>query len=268
MTPWQVWVDGMGLWSPPLASVAALGALLDGDVPPAAPAARPTAAVLPPNERRRAPQSVLLAVEVAAQAVGMSGHPAHALTCVFASAQGDQPLTDSMCATLARAPDELSPTRFHNSVHNAAAGYWSIATGCHAPASAICAGPFSAAAGLLEATVQVQASQRPVLLVCSDTPGSGPLGEVTGCTQPFGCALLLAPERGPRSQARLQLNPAPATAQAEPWPAPLLPWQGSNPSAAMLPLLARLAQPAEGLFRCQLAATTTLTLQIDMESVA
>ncbi|MCT7018444.1 beta-ketoacyl synthase chain length factor, partial [Salmonella enterica] len=86
----------------------------------------------------------------------------------------------------------LSPTRFHNSVHNAPAGYWTIATGCHATSSAITAGHASFGAGLLEAATLAATEQRPVLLVCSDIAGHGPLGEMTGTRQAFGIALVLA----------------------------------------------------------------------------
>lgn len=263
MNTLRVHVEGVGLWSPQLADFAALRMRLAGAVPPAPPP-RPAAATLPPNERRRAPESVLLAVEVAGQAVAMSGRDAAALACVFASAHGDQAITDYMCATLAQAPTELSPIRFHNSVHNAAVGYWTIATGCHAPSTAICAQRASFGAALLEAASQALAEQRPVLLVCSDTAGSGPLGEVTGCAQAFGCALVLAPQAGPATLARLalQLGGAPADM---PLPEPLHGWRAGNPSAASLPLLALLANTGG---HCELAIAATLGLRIDMENVA
>lgn len=265
MSALRVYVEGIGLWSPQLADFAALRALLAGATPPAPPP-RPAAAVLPPNERRRAPQSVLLAVEVAGQAVAMSGRDAASLACVFASAHGDQAITDYMCATLAQAPAELSPTRFHNSVHNAAVGYWTIATGCHAPSTAICARRASFGAGLLEAAGQVLAEQRPVLLACSDIAGSGPLGEVSDCRQPFGCALVLAPQAGAATLARLDFDLQPgADAIEAPLPEPLAGWRGGNPSAAALPLLALLAGRGG---RCRLAAAATLGLVIDMERVA
>jgi hypothetical protein len=256
----RVYVEGVGLWSPQLADFAALKTLLAGAMPPPSPA-RPAAAMLPPNERRRAPESVLLAVEVAAQAVAMSGRDAARLACVFASSHGDQPITDYMCATLARAPAELSPIRFHNSVHNAAVGYWTIATGCHEPSTAVAAQRASFGAGLLEAASQVLAEQRAVLLVCSDTAASGPLREVTGCRQPFGCALVLAPQPGPSTLARLDLQLAAAGADT-PLDEPLAGWRAGNPSAAALALLARLAT---GRGHCQLAAAATLGLRIDME---
>jgi len=262
MSALRVYVEGIGLWSPQLADFAALQSLLAGAMP-VPPPGRPAAARLPPNERRRAPESVLLAVEVAGQAVAMSGRDAATLTCVFASSHGDQSITDYMCATLAQAPAELSPIRFHNSVHNAAVGYWTIATDCHAPSTAVAAQRASFGAGLLEAVSQVLTEQRAVLLVCSDTGGSGPLAEITHCRQPFGCALLLTPQRSDATLARLDLALTPARPDSA-LDEPLAGWRDDNPSAAGLPLLALLAR-GEG--RCQLAAAATLGLQIDMDHV-
>lgn len=265
MSTLSVYVDGVGVWSPALADFAALRAAFAGQAPGPRPA-RPPAAVLPPNERRRAPESVLLAAEVAGQAVTMSGQDAAGLACVFASSHGDQAITDYMCATLASAPTELSPTRFHNSVHNAPAGYWTIATGCHAPSNAVCAQRESFGAGLLEAAGVVLADQRPVLLVCSDTAGSGPLTEVTGCAAPFACALVLSPVAGACTLGRLDLNLCPGSMSlASTLPAPWAEQVTASPSAAALPLLAILAQ---GAGSCHLMAATTLRLDIHLEKHA
>jgi hypothetical protein len=259
----RAYVEGIGMWSPQLANFAALQSLLAG-IEPAPSPARPAAATLPPNERRRAPESVLLAVEVAAQAVAMSGCDARELACVFASSHGDQPITDYMCATLAQTPAELSPTRFHNSVHNAPVGYWTIATGCHAPSTALAAQHASFGAGLLEAVSQVVAEQRAVLLVCSDTGGSGgPLDEVIGCRQPFGSALVLAPTVGAATLACLELSLAPQRQPVE-LGEPLASWRAGNASAAALPLLALLAG---GGGSCHVDAAMHLGLQIDVSRV-
>ncbi len=257
MNPLRVHVQGIGVWSRQLGDFDALKQLLAG-VAPAPPAARPPAVTLPPNERRRAPESVLLAVEVAAQAVQMSGLAADALTCVFASSHGDQAITDYMCRTLADAPAELSPIRFHNSVHNAPVGYWTIATGCHAPSTAIAAQRASFGAGLLEAASQVLADGRAALLVCSDIAGMPPLQEVTGCSEPFGCALVLAPRPDARTVATLELVLGAGVAQA-PLPEPLAAWRAANASAAALPLLCQLAL---GSGACELQAAAALTLQV------
>jgi hypothetical protein len=260
MTALRVWVEGIGLWSPRLGDFAALGALLDGETP-APPPKRPAATMLSPNERRRAPESALLAVEVAGQAVAMSARDASTLPCVFASAHGDQPITDYMCATLAQAPAELSPIRFHNSVHNAPVGCWTMASGCHAPSTAVAAQGASFGAGLLEAASQTVADQRPVLLVCSDTAGSGPLGEVTRCSESFAVALVLAAAAGPASIASLDLQLLARQAPA-PLPEPFAEWRRGNPSATSLALLTLLNR---GSGRCQLAAASGLGLQVDVE---
>ena len=261
MSALSVYVEGIGLWSPTLADFPALQALLAGEMP-TRPPAKPPATLLPPNERRRAPESVLLAIEVASQAVAMSGRDAATLACVFSSSHGDQAITDYMCATLAQAPQELSPTRFHNSVHNAPAGYWTIATGCHAPSTAVCAHRMSFGAGLLEAASQVLADQCPVLLVCSDTAGSGPLLEVIGYTQPFGCALVLTPTADPAARARLDLALTPASMIDMPLREPLASWRESNASAAGLPLLARLAEHGG---HCRIPAAKGLGLELYVE---
>ncbi len=203
-------VLGIGTWAPGLPDWPALcsylqdGTVLDNVAYP------PDARVLSPAERRRAPHTVRLALEAAAQAVAMSSCDADALSSVFASAHGDAVIMDAMCTTLAQAPDQLSPTQFHNSVHNAAAGYWSMATGCRRATSAVCAGNASFGAGLLEAAVQVVHASEPVLLVAFDAPGRGPLDAMVTTRTPFACALVLAPVAGSRqAAATLHLQAAP-----------------------------------------------------------
>jgi len=265
MSELKVYVEGVGVWSPALGGFDALKAHLRGESVDA-PAARPPAVTLPANERRRAPESVLIAVEVAGQAVAMSGHAASELPCVFSSAYGDQLISDYMCATLASAPTELSPTRFHNSVHNAPAGYWTIATGCHASSSAISAGKASLGAGLLEAATLALTEERPVLLVCSDIAGHGPLGEMSGTRSSFGLALVLSPAASPRALGALALELQPHPGQA------LLPppmngaWHENNPIAsAAWPLMQNLAS-GEG--ECTVAAAETLALRVVLETAA
>jgi hypothetical protein len=189
-------VHGIGAWAPGLPDWDALRAHLDGAADREDAPARPAATLLPPAERRRAPDTVRLAVDAAAQAVAMSGLHAADLPSVFASAHGDARIMDYMCATLATSPTELSPTRFHNSVHNAAAGYWTIATGCRRASNAVCADRTSFGAGLLEAATQAVTGNEPVLLAAFDAPGSGPLDEMIPTRVPFACALVLAPGTG------------------------------------------------------------------------
>ena len=154
------WSDGLPDW--PAARAFAASGILPADAP-----ARPAPQLLAPNERRRAPPSVLVALEVALAACSDAGLAPDALPSVFASTHGDLGITDYMCATLAQAPAEVSPTKFHNSVHNAAAGYWTIGSGCMRTTTAISAHRASFAQGLVEAMVQLATDAGAVLLVGS-----------------------------------------------------------------------------------------------------
>lgn len=265
--PPAVWIDGIAFWTPawpgwPLAAPALRG---DPVLPAAAPERRPAPAAMAANERRRAPDSVLLALEVAHAAVTDSGHPAAQIASVFTSAFGDLPIVDALCRTLASDPLLLSPTRFHHSVHNAASGYWAIASGSRQPSTALAAFDHSFGAGLLEAAALCAADSRPVLLVGFDTEASGPLASVNTSRGLLGVALVLAPQPGPRSRWRLdwclvaddaaQQAPAPGSAAATAL--------ASNALADALPLFEALArgQPA----RTWLRAGSGLRLQLQLQ---
>lgn len=258
-----VWIKGAGLWAPGAPNWTSFLAIVNDGASPDTALTRPVADALPPNERRRAPESVLLAAAAAGQAVQMSGFDAAVLPCVFASAQGDQAITDYMCTTLASAPTELSPTKFHNSVHNAPAGYWTIATHCHASSSAITGGEAAFGAGLLEAATLAVADEREVLLASYDIAGAGPLGEMTGSTGPFACALVVSPHED-RAAMRLDLMPTAGNSAPEPtgdaWMDAVA---ASNPSAQALPLLRALARGRPIALR--VAAAHGLDLHIDLE---
>jgi Beta-ketoacyl synthase, N-terminal domain len=144
------------------------------------------------NERRRASDSVLVALEVAAQAVAASGHAAKDLASVFTSAHGDLPITDALCKTLASDPTLLSPMRFHHSVHNAASGYWAISSGSTAASTALAGFKHSFANGLLEAASQCASDGAPRLLVGFDTEATGPLASVNRSRGLLGVALVLS----------------------------------------------------------------------------
>ena len=145
-------IRGIGAWASGLTSWPAMLACARGEIEPDESAPRrPAPDLLPANERRRAPDSVLLALQAAQSACADADCDPASLPSIFASTHGDLAITDYMCATLRDAPAEMSPTKFHNSVHNAAAGYWTIGTGCHRPATALSAYRATFAQGLLEA---------------------------------------------------------------------------------------------------------------------
>ncbi|QNP39552.1 beta-ketoacyl synthase chain length factor [Lysobacter solisilvae (ex Woo and Kim 2020)] len=192
MSTLRATIDGIGFWAPGLPSWdAALRHVRDGTLVADAPA-RPSPQLLAPNERRRAPETVAVALDVALAACTAAGREPAALPSVFASAHGDMTITDYMCATLASEPRSISPTRFHNSVHNAAAGYWTIGAGAMQPATAISAGTATFAQGLIEALVQLAAGADAVLLVAYDGPSVGPVAQVSPSVGLLGAALVLS----------------------------------------------------------------------------
>jgi hypothetical protein len=205
-------IAGIGFWTRGLPSWAAARTYLaDGPpsngMPPADAPAKPSPQLLAPNERRRAPETVAVALEVALAACTAAGRDPATLSSVFASTHGDLAITDYMCETLASEPRTISPTRFHNSVHNAAAGYWTIGAGAMAPATAISAYDASFAQGLLEALAQLATGTDAVLLVGYDGAATGPLGQISRSEGLLGGALLLVadPQPGkPRLRATIQ----------------------------------------------------------------
>ncbi len=169
-----------------------------------------------------------------------SGRDAATLATVFAASGGDGQNCHVICETLAGEDRALSPTRFHNSVHNAPAGYWSIATRAMAPSNVLSAYDGSFAAGLLESLCQVAVDGVPTLLIAFDTDYPEPMRDVRPISDAFGVALVLAPTPGATTLARIdaQLTDAPATALAAPAFEQL---RLGNPAARALPLLDALA---------------------------
>src|SRR5688572_11813713 len=134
----KAYVQGAGVLAPGLESFHAAREILAGSRPYAlAPMTAPAPEILPAVERRRAAESVRYALSAAQEALAMSGISTRDTASVFASSGGDGHTLHQICEALAGPERAVSPTRFHNSVHNAAAGYWSIATGCRAASSSL-----------------------------------------------------------------------------------------------------------------------------------
>jgi hypothetical protein len=191
-------VLGVGLLGPGLATWAAGAALLrtPADWQPQ-PTVVPPPARLPATERRRAGAVVRASVVVADEACAAAGLDPALMATVFTSSTGDPSNCHLLCEALAAPERMVSPTRFTNSVHNAAAGYWHIATQSRQPSTSLAAFDASFSAGLLEAAVQALASGAPVLLVACDVPYPEPLHAVRPVADVFAVALVLAPAARP-----------------------------------------------------------------------
>ncbi|WP_374410748.1 beta-ketoacyl synthase chain length factor [Hydrogenophaga sp.] len=249
MTPLRAHIEGVSLWAPFMPGWAVAGEVLSGRLAPVQPPCPiPPPARLPPAERRRAPQTVALALAAAEEAVAASGRDPGSLLAVFASTHGDLPVIDDLCRTLVHTPTLVSPTRFLHSIHNAPAGFWSQLNRNGHAHTAVSGAACSFAQGLLEALVQCEAEQQPVLYVAYDTAAVGALTHTTASESALAVALVLAPHGDGHPNASLT---ATVTSQPVPPPEPQcaqpLPLQ-RNAMAAALPLFEWLArgEAAEG----------------------
>jgi hypothetical protein len=189
---------------------------------------------------------VRLALAVAQEATTRAGIDPAELASVFSSSGADGHNCHEICQALALPSRELSPIRFSNSVHNASAGYWSIATGAKRESNVLCAFDASFCAGLWEALAHVVVEGQPVLLVAYDTEYPAPLHAKRPIPDAFGAAFVLTPQRERGSLARIEASLAeqPAEALIDPRLEAL---RASIPAARCLPLLRRLAMRRPGL---------------------
>jgi hypothetical protein len=234
-----------------------------------APAVVPPPQRLPAAERRRAGAAVKVALNVADAACSAADRDPATLPSVFTSSSGDGANCHALCETLAHppGPDRLvSPTRFTNSVHNAAAGYWHITVGSRLASTSVCAHDESFGAGLIAALVQLPGLAEPLLLVASDTPYPEPLNATRPLPDTMGVGLVLARAGEPAARARLraQLLPAAEAGAATPCrDAALEDLRGRIPAARALPLLEAIAR--RQATRVVLPASAQLALCISLD---
>jgi hypothetical protein len=248
---------GLASWRDSVAVLADESAYRAGESP------RCASKLLPANERRRVSATVRLALQVAEEAMAQSSLAMGSVCSVFATCHGDVEIINSICVALTEPQRPVSPTQFHNSVHNAAAGYWAIAAHSPMPSTTVCACQASFVAGLMEAVAQLQVEARPVLLVAYDYPAPEPLAASVGAYPPFAVAMVLSPDATPRS-TRLALQTVSGQPVQGMHCGELEGLRVSNPAACGLPLLRLLATGASG--RVILPHVNGLQLAVDVEN--
>ncbi len=248
VTP-EIYIIGIGLKGPGLPNwPTAQATLIHGgfeslrETPPG------VASLLPPTERRRATRVTRLALDVAQEAIG--NHDPSSIAALFTSSGGEVGIVHEIFNTLAGPDRRLSPTAFHNSVHNAAAGYWSIASGSRMPSDSLCAYDDSFGSGLLEGLLRLQEPNDRILLVAYDVPAPYPISAHRSMTSAFAVSLLLS--RDPKDQAMASINWSyrPDSARVLGLNDPgLEALRSTNPAARALPLLEVIAnQVVQTLF--------------------
>lgn len=249
-----LYVNGIGTLGPGLAGWAGSRAVLAGESPSSETApTEPSASVLPPNERRRSSETVRWALHVAQEAMQQAAADAREVATVFASSDGETDVLNRLCTALAAPQRTISPTLFHHSVHNAASGYWGIATGSQQSSTVLACYESSFCAALLEAAAYAQIEERSVLLVAYDLPPPPPLYAARPLRGGFATALLLTRTPAPRNLARFDLDLSSdlseeATDMNDPGLEAL---RSGNHAARSLPLLAAIAKQQNTLVRLE-----------------
>lgn len=261
----RVHVRGVGFAIEGLPNWSATRAVLKGEAPYAhAPFAHASPEILPAAERRRAGAVIRLSIAVAHEAAQGSGVAVAELASVFASSDSDGENIHHICAALAGDKPEISPTRFHNSVQNAASGYWSIATRSHAASSTVNGFDMIFSAGLLEAAVLARTEERPVLLVSYDVPMVEPLLALRPLSTSCGSALVLDSKPSPQTLATLDIAVV-ARETVQPTVlahAELERLRVSNPAARALALLDVLARGVSGEVVLELDTHLCLSVKV------
>lgn len=246
MSTLRVYLDGIGLCGPGMNGWQASRDMLAGNHPAGlATTVLPAAEALPPAERRRVGAPIKLSMAIGFEAARHAGVDPADLAAVFSSTGGDCDNCHAILVTLASDDRQISPTRFHNSVHNAPSGYWGIATGSRAPSTSLCALDATFGAALLEAASQAITSSKPCLMLAYDTAYPDPLYALRPIPYPFGVAMLLRPERSAASLASLDIGVGEEGCGHCTDPV-LESLRTSVPAARSLPLLSLLARGETG----------------------
>jgi Beta-ketoacyl synthase, N-terminal domain len=261
----RIYVDGIGILGPGLAgwksSIPALACQqrYTATIPPV-----PEVTMLPPNELRRSSQIVRWALTAAEEALNDAQMKASEVATVFASSCGETQIWHQLCTAMAAPERTASPTLFHHSVHNAAAGYWSIGAGSTQASTSLACHDASFSGGLLEAALQVLVEKQPVLLVAYDLPPPRPIYAARPLVAGFSVAIVVTERPSTTAKAELTLTlvdraDGEETRMEDPHLEML---RTGNPAARALPVAAAIAKQQRA--RLRLAYVDHLDLMIDV----
>jgi len=261
----SVYIDAVGLAAPGLPTWNDSQAILCGKKPYVASELEKYKPLqLPPNERRRATELVRIAFRVCEDMMNNSQVGMRDCASVFASSGGDYPIIDQICKALCEEERLVSPTQFHNSVHNSAAGYWGIATESQLASASISAYDYSFNAGLLEAASLCCSENLYTILAVYDIKPPAPIDEKRNITTEFGAAFLLSPQKTAQSMVKLSINNlgVSVTAASVSSNSQLEQLRLSNPAARTLPLLELIARKESG--QIYLLGANNAAVQVDV----
>lgn len=264
MKPMRIYVEGIAVLGPAMPDWASVRELLRDSESAYAPqpVKLPPPELLPASERRRAGEAIKLSMATGLAAARDANADIAQLANVFSSTGGDCENCHNILETLASNDRQISPTRFHNSVHNAPAGYWSIAARCTAASTSLCAYDATFSAGLLEAATQTLSGGERCLLVSFDTAYPEPLFSLRPIPYPFALALVINARETAAAKASLTISMS-RDAVDTMADAQLEALRGSVPSARSLPLLQLLAQEKRGRAVVEYLEPFAMSIEVD-----
>lgn len=166
----------------------------------------PIPSFLQPNELRRSSEVVRWSLGAAEEAMKQAHLKPEEVATVFASSGGETEILHRICVALTTGERAISPTLFHHSVHNAAAGYWSIGVHSQLSSSSLSCYDSSFCGGLIEAATFVETQHAPVLLVSYDIPPPPPLYAARPLSGPFAVAFVMSPSPLAQSISSLKIR--------------------------------------------------------------
>jgi hypothetical protein len=179
---------------PSVAAVLGRGGEQSGEV-------EPDISAYPSRLMRATSQLTRMSANVAAQAIASSGVHPSTIQSVFGSAFGEVAIAIEQLEMMVSGDGRISPLTFSNSVHNTAAGVFSVATENRSMSTSLAAGQLTVGYAILEAQALLDEGVPHVLVVVGDEALPEPL-HALGPWPAFAAAFVLGravPPAGGRS---------------------------------------------------------------------
>lgn len=156
-----------------------------------------------PRMRRRMSQLSCMVIRATRQAGGTDAFDGTPM--LFATANGEINTINLILESLVDPARSVSPTHFHNSVHNAGPGYWTINTGRKAPTSTLTMGELSFEYALLDAWARLANGLPEIQVTAGDEAVDGPdWADPAHCTHDFCGSLRIGSDPGEDSLGSLR----------------------------------------------------------------
>jgi hypothetical protein len=181
-----VFLRGVGLWTTGFPNPEAW---CRGEADPDLKAA--DAALLEGPLRRRASPLTRISVDVFEQATRAAGVDPATIPTIWATAHGEHGTAIKLLKMMLRGEGKVSPTHFHNSVHNTPSAYASIAAGNGSASTTLTGGPELVSSAILEAFCHLDAGTPEIVVVLGDEPLHAPF-ERGDMQEPLGIAFVFA----------------------------------------------------------------------------